>query len=156
MRSLRFVGSIGLMAASLATGATTLCFGQAEASQFNRDIRPIISDHCFACHGPDANRREADLRLDTETGLLGSDGQPGPVVRGKLSESLLWERITTEDAQLRMPPDSTGKPLSEAQRTLLRRWIEQGARTAKAEPEAPPAPGAISEEERSHWAFQPV
>ncbi|MFN9563761.1 MAG: PSD1 and planctomycete cytochrome C domain-containing protein [Pirellulaceae bacterium] len=138
MRSLRFVGSIGLMAASLATGATTLCFGQEEAIQFNRDIRPILSDHCFACHGPDANRREADLRLDTETGLLGSDGQPGPVVRGKLSESLLWERITTEDAQLRMPPDSTGKPLSEAQRTLLRRWIEQGAAY------------------EGHWAFQPI
>ncbi|MFM8408256.1 MAG: c-type cytochrome domain-containing protein [Pirellulaceae bacterium] len=127
MRSLRFVGSIGLIAASLATTATTLCFGQEEVLQFNRDIRPILSDHCFACHGPDANRREADLRLDTETGLLGSDGEPGPVVGGKLSESRLWERVTTDDPQTRMPPDSTGKPLSDAQRTLLGRWIEQGA-----------------------------
>ena len=52
-----------------------------ETIQFNRDVRPILADHCFACHGPDKNQRKAELRLDQEQGLLGTSDAPGPVVR---------------------------------------------------------------------------
>ncbi len=107
--------------------------------EFNRDIRPILSDHCFACHGPDAKHREADLRVDTEAGLFGTSDKPGPVVRGNLKESELWRRINVSakpDEQ--MPPPEFSKPLSDDQRKLLGKWIEQGA----------PWQG--------HWAFQPV
>ena len=106
--------------------------------EFNRDIRPILSDHCFACHGPDAKHREADLRVDTEAGLLGTDSEPGPVVKGNVAESELWRRIVSEDMEELMPPPKFAKPLSDGQRELLRKWIEQGA------------------EWQGHWAFQPV
>ena len=106
--------------------------------EFNRDIRPILSDHCFACHGPDAKHREADVRIDTEKGLFGTDGEAGPVVRGKLDESELWRRITATKLDEQMPPADFAKPLSDEQRKLLGRWIEQGA----------PWQG--------HWSFQPV
>ena len=106
--------------------------------EFNRDIRPILSDHCFACHGPDAKHREADLRVDTEAGLFGTDAEPGAVIKGNVAESELWRRIIATDAEELMPPPKFAKPLNDAQRELLRKWIEQGA------------------DWQGHWAFQPV
>ncbi len=105
--------------------------------QFNRDIRPILSDHCFACHGPDKNKREADLRLDTEPGLLGEGGGKGAVVPGQPEASELMRRIEAHD-DTQMPPAEFGKKLSKEQIQLVRRWIEQGARW------------------QGHWAFQKI
>lgn len=93
--------------------------------EFNRDVRPILSDKCFACHGPDANKRQAELRLDEETAL--KDAERRIVVVGKPSESELISRITHSDPELKMPPGTTGKSLSDEEVTILRRWIEQGA-----------------------------
>lgn len=98
-----------------------------EVVQFNRDIRPILSDNCYACHGPDKNKREADLRLDTQAGLVGQDGAAAAVVAAKPDESPLWQRITSDDPEHRMPPAATGKQLSARDLELIRRWIEQGA-----------------------------
>lgn len=95
-----------------------------ERIQFNRDVRPILADNCYACHGPDKNKREAELRLDTAEGLR---GEGGPVVTGRPDESLLWQRITAQDADAVMPPPATGKQLSPREREVIRRWIEQGA-----------------------------
>jgi len=106
--------------------------------EFNRDIRPILSDHCFACHGPDAKHREADLRVDSEAGLFGTESEPGPVVRGSVEQSELWRRVVSSVADEVMPPPEFAKPLSDSQRALLRKWIEQGASW------------------QGHWAFQPV
>lgn len=106
--------------------------------EFNRDIRPILSDNCFACHGPDKNKRKADLRLDTQDGLLGKLGHTGVVVPGKPDDSELFRRICSKDADERMPPSQFGKVLSEADRQLFRRWIEQGAKW------------------EGHWAFLPI
>ena len=63
--------------------------------EFNRDVRPILSETCYACHGPDANKREAELRLDTESGLFGKGAKTKPVVAGKLAESELIKRVTS-------------------------------------------------------------
>ncbi len=102
--------------------------GAAEDVVFNRDIRPILSDICYQCHGPDAGQRQAGLRLDTSdgaTGLLESGARA--VVPGDLEASELLRRITSSDADVRMPPPDSGKQLSAGQIELLRRWIAQGA-----------------------------
>jgi len=109
-----------------------------EVVEFNRDIRPILSDNCFYCHGPDKNKRQADLRLDTEAGLLGTAGDAGPVLPGKPDDSPLLQRILTSDPETHMPPPATGKVLTADQIQLLRRWIQQGGRY------------------EGHWAFLPL
>src|SRR3984885_7953344 len=63
--------------------------------EFNRDIRPILSDRCYACHGPDKNKRKADLRLDTREGLLGTASHKGVVIPGKPDASELWHRVSS-------------------------------------------------------------
>jgi hypothetical protein len=94
---------------------------------FQRDIRPILSDKCFFCHGPDEKHREEDLRLDLRAGLLGDATAKGVVVPGKPESSKLWKKIVHEDPELRMPPAESGKTLNDKERGLIRRWIEQGA-----------------------------
>jgi hypothetical protein len=107
--------------------------------QFNRDIRPILSDNCFRCHGFDKNTREADLRLDTaEAAFAETASGAVPIVPGKPDESEILVRITSEDDDLRMPPPDSHQSLSEAQVATLRQWISEGAQY---EP---------------HWAFIPV
>ncbi|MDB4679090.1 PSD1 and planctomycete cytochrome C domain-containing protein [bacterium] len=89
---------------------------------FNREIRPILSDHCFACHGPDGNDRQAELRLDSDSGLQ-------RVLSKKESEnSLLVERVNSDDPNLVMPPPEFQKPLSAEQRQIIERWIKAGAK----------------------------
>jgi hypothetical protein len=112
--------------------------GEPGRVRFDRDIRPILSDKCFACHGPDKNRREAELRLDTQEGLLGSKSRKGVVIPGVPTSGDLMKRIVSGDPDLKMPPAETGKTISDHELALLRRWIEQGAKF------------------EGHWAFRPV
>jgi len=120
-------------AKSLVLVALTVCgavccpqpFLQAEEEQvdFVHDIRPILSDRCFACHGPDANARKADMRLDQRESALAAAIQPGDA-----EGSELVRRITNDDPELRMPPiDSNKIPITAAEADLIRRWIDQGA-----------------------------
>lgn len=90
--------------------------------QFNRDVRSILSDKCYACHGPDANKREAELRLDVE-----QSAKETAIVPGQPDESELLRRILSDDPDERMPPGSTGKSLSGAEVATLRQWIAEGA-----------------------------
>jgi mono/diheme cytochrome c family protein len=99
----------------------------AERVEFNRHIRPILADRCFPCHGPDAGKRKARLRLDTDKGARADLGGHSAVVPGKPDDSELLARITSEDKARRMPPVKTGKELSAKEIELLRRWIAQGA-----------------------------
>jgi hypothetical protein len=92
----------------------------ADRLDFNRDVRPILSDACFACHGPDKSKRKADLRLDTPAGKK-------VVAPGKPTESELVKRITSTDTDEMMPPPKSGRSLTAAQRDVLRKWVEQGA-----------------------------
>jgi len=94
---------------------------------FARDIRPLLADNCFACHGPDENKRSAGLRLDTEAGLHGKAGSGFAVVPGKPGDSELFRRITHADPNKRMPHKSSGKQLTDDQIALIKRWIKQGA-----------------------------
>jgi hypothetical protein len=94
---------------------------------YNRDVRPILSEHCFACHGFDEKSRQADLRLDqADSAYLDRDGTIA-VKPGKLDESEAWKRIISEDEDLVMPPTKAHIPLEDDEKTLLRRWIEEGA-----------------------------
>src|SRR5882724_669912 len=97
------------------------------AVDFNRDIRPIFSENCYACHGPDQNKRKAGLRLDKQEGAL-AELKSGnhAIVPGDISKSSLIARITTSDEDDRMPPLKTGKHLTPTQMDSLKRWIVEG------------------------------
>ena len=105
----------------------------AASVEFNRDIRPILSDKCFHCHGPDPGSRKASLRLDTEAGFFaprklkdGSDGSP-TIVRGNLDKSPLYQRLITTDEDEVMPPRKEHKDMKPNEIALIKAWIEQGA-----------------------------
>lgn len=99
--------------------------------EFNRDVRPILSDKCFACHGPDEKTREADLRLDDRDAAIADLGGNFAIVPGKAAESELIRRITTAEEGELMPPADHGKPLSKEEIDLLKNWINQGAHYQK-------------------------
>jgi hypothetical protein len=107
-----------------------------EKVQFNRDVRPILSQNCFACHGFDAKTREAELRLDVrESALKRAESGKYAIVPGNVEKSEMWHRINSQDSDEVMPPPKHHAPLSPKQIDVLRRWIEQGA------------------EYQGHWAF---
>ena len=105
---------------------------------FNRDIRPLLVDKCFACHGPDVKKAKGDLRLDLpeSANRLDADGR-GPIVPGKPEASELVERLYTADKSKVMPPPKFLKKLTEADKQLLKQWVAEGAEFQK------------------HWAFNP-
>jgi Protein of unknown function (DUF1553)/Protein of unknown function (DUF1549)/Planctomycete cytochrome C len=117
---------------------TSICAAAPGKVEFNRDVRPILSENCFACHGFDPKHREADLRLDTFDGATADrDGSRG-IVPGDLGKSDAWQRIISEDKDEVMPPPKSHKPpLSARQREILKTWIEQGAKYER------------------HWSFEP-
>ena len=122
---------------------------------FNRDVRPLLSDRCFACHGPHAAKREAKLQLDIP------DGDQGPfhprdghhvIKPGDLDSSELWLRLISNDSSLQMPPHDSGKkPLSEEQRELVRRWILQGAKYEKFWSFEPPRQQVLPSVNNAAW-----
>src|SRR5215212_2501751 len=95
--------------------------------EFNRDVRPILSDTCFPCHGPDKAKRKAELRLDQEDDARADRGGYRAVVPGNLELSELYRRVVSDDETERMPPPDSGLKLSSEQIDTLKRWIEQGA-----------------------------
>ena len=108
----------------LALSATT---GAAGKIDFNKHIRPILSDNCFSCHGPDEKHREADLRLDTREGATAENGGTRAIVPGKVEDSELFHRITTTDPDEVMPPKKSHKKLSQGEIQQIKQWIEEGA-----------------------------
>lgn len=103
---------------------------------FDRQVRPILSNNCFKCHGPDEEVREAGLRLDRRPEALepADSGKPA-IIPGKPDESTLVKRISSRDRKFVMPPPKTNKTLSETEKSVLREWVAQGARY------------------QTHWAF---
>ncbi len=132
--------SCGAGACLLVFGATSSLSADASAVDFNYQIRPLLSDRCFPCHGPDARARKAKLRFDTAEGAFAPHGPNGdrPVlIRGHPELSEVYLKITAEDPTDRMPPPKSKLVLSDEEKTLIRRWIEQGANYER------------------HWAFVP-
>ena len=131
----RFHFALGI----ICSAALSLAGADATAAakvDFNRDIRPILSDTCFACHGPDAKQLKGGLRLDLkESAFQAGKSGVAPIVPGKPEQSAVYQRVTTADADEQMPPKKFGKQLSAAQVQTLRRWIAEGATY------------------QSHWAF---
>jgi len=111
-----------VLSAWLVTIAVGPAFGQAKI-EYNRDIRPILAENCFACHGPDSAARKAGLRLDQRDAAVAAEA----IVPGKPDKSAVIERIFSEEKSERMPPAKTNKTLTPAQKDLLKRWIASGA-----------------------------
>ncbi|MBL9167829.1 MAG: DUF1553 domain-containing protein [Verrucomicrobiales bacterium] len=120
---------LSAIAATTVMLASSLRSSAAESSiAFNRDVRPILSDNCFACHGPDPGTRKGGLRLDTKEGMYDRAPKREPaVVPGRPADSTLWTRIMTTDPDDVMPPPKSHKELKPEQKAVLKRWIEQGA-----------------------------
>jgi len=111
-----------------------------EEVDFNLHVKPILSDRCFACHGPDNNARKAGLRLDTEAGAfawIGEEKDHRAIVPSNLRKSAIYSRITSTDPETMMPPPESNLVLSNKEKAIIIRWIEQGA------------------EWKKHWAFIP-
>src|SRR5690606_4423757 len=104
-----------------------------ERVDFNRQVRPILSDNCYFCHGPDAKQRKAELRLDLRESAIAS----GAIVPEEPDASSLVQRIFAAHGDEQMPPPESNQQLSDAQKELLRRWIAQGA------------------EYQRHWSYEP-
>jgi hypothetical protein len=120
------------------TSASAETSAMPDEVDFNFHIRPILSDRCFKCHGPDANKREANLRLDTPEGAyaaLKDNPKAHAIVAGNPGMSEVFLRITTKDSTLRMPPVESNLKLSQHEIDLIEKWIKQGAKY------------------KPHWAF---
>ena len=112
------------------------CRAAEPALSFNRDIRPILSANCFACHGLDAKQRKADLRLDVADGAFAERDGHAAVKPRDLAGSEVWRRVTSDDPDVVMPPPATKRKLTDEQKQTIRLWIEQGAAY------------------QQHWAFE--
>ncbi len=126
---------IALVLASASRAADSALPGKVE---FNRDVRPILSENCFKCHGFDEKKREAKRRIDTREGALAENDGVRAIMPGKLAESEVHARIHSTDADEQMPPPKSGKKLDDRQRAIIDKWIEQGA------------------EYEPHWAYAPI
>lgn len=102
------------------------CSAAGEVPDFNREVQPILAKHCFACHGPDENAREAGLRLDTQQGSREDFGGYQPIEPGSVETSEVFARITSDDEDLRMPPSDKHPRLSDQEIDTIRRWIQSG------------------------------
>ena len=128
----------GLLACAVAPGSFAATPTSPAKVDFNRDIRPIFSEHCYACHGPDGNKRKAGLRLDVpEDAFKELKSGNHALVAGDLTKSTLVARITSTDPEEVMPPLKHNKPLKPEQMALLKRWVQEGAQWKK------------------HWSFIP-
>lgn len=122
----RYVASFVLLA--------TAAFAEID---FNREVRPILSDNCFQCHGPDEKRRMANLRLDTREGAFAETKRGPLIVPGDPAKSLIWQRMAHAEPARRMPPSSANRTVTDKQIETIKRWIEEGAKW------------------QTHWAFVP-
>src|SRR3954467_9762736 len=121
--SLTWVNRLTIVGAFALLSVRPFGSNAAEALQFNRDIRPILSENCFACHGHDKNQRKAKLRLDVRDVAIEKEA----IVPGKPEQSKLVEHIFATDPDEIMPPPKSRKSLTAAQKEVLKQWIKEGA-----------------------------
>ena len=124
----------------------------ADKLQYNRDIRPILAENCFACHGPDSAARKAGLRIDQRAAAI----EGGALEPGEPDQSSLLERVVSSDPEKVMPPPSTKKSLTAAQKEILRRWIAEGAEYEKHWSFLTPVRPALPEVKNAGWVRNPL
>jgi hypothetical protein len=124
--------------------------------RFDRDIRPILSNKCFHCHGPNAKDREAKLRLDLKAGALGSRKHGTPFKAGSLKGSLAWKHINSSDPEEKMPPPEAKKPLTTQEISILKQWIEQGAKWSDHWSFVAPKKPSLPKISNTKWAKNPI
>lgn len=127
-----------------------------EKLQYNRDIRPILSDNCFKCHGPDAKARKAKLRLDVREEALAARENGPAIVAGDHLKSAAWKHITAADPDELMPPPSSGKSLTQKQIELLARWMDEGAQYEPHWAYITPKRPAIPRVRNAQWPRTPI
>lgn len=128
----------GRLSVAFANGETARAAGvETRTVSFLKEVRPILAQHCFQCHGPDEAARKGKLRLDLKDEALAAREGRHAIAPGDLEGSLVWERMATDDVDSRMPPAGKAEPLTEKQIATVKAWIEQGARW------------------EDHWSFLP-
>ncbi len=140
--------------AGLARGGAGAPAGDPAPVRFGREVRPILSEHCFACHGPDAGTREADLRLDRREDALRDRGGYAAIVPGRSEESELVRRVSA--AEERMPPPEHAEALPPEAVETLRRWIDEGAEWNEHWSYVPPVQPAIPAVRAADWPRNPI
>jgi uncharacterized protein DUF1553/uncharacterized protein DUF1549/cytochrome c/concanavalin A-like lectin/glucanase superfamily protein len=144
--------AFALLLMGLADGASG-----GEGPDLPREARALLSERCFACHGPDAGARKGKLRLDTFEGATAARAGGAAVVPGKPEESAMLARVSAEDPEELMPPAKSGKaPLGEAERVMLRRWIAEGARYERHWSFVPPRRAPLPEVRAPEWCRDPL
>ncbi|MSR47584.1 MAG: DUF1553 domain-containing protein [Planctomycetes bacterium] len=152
------VGPAGIAALMGPAGDERSTAPEADARvEFARDVQPILSNHCFACHGPDPATRKGGLRLDTPAGATAElpTGNRA-IVAGERDLSELVARIDADTSKKRMPPEKHGKPLTETQRATLRSWVEQGGEYQRHWSFVAPAQAALPAIQAATWPRQPL
>ncbi len=124
--------------------------------QFNRDVLPILGDRCYACHGPDEHSRESGLRLDQPMGALGTNQEGSVIVPRHPELSEFVRRIESDDPDEIMPPPAHNKPLSEAEKQILQRWIAEGAEYQEHWSFVPPVRAPLPVVDIGEWSENPI
>ncbi len=136
-------------------GTAGIAFGE-DRVDFTRDIRPILADNCFQCHGPDAEARVTDLRLDDRANATRDRDGSQAIKPGDSAASELFRRITSDDADVQMPPPDSKKTLSSDEVELLRRWIDGGAEWSKHWAFIPPELSKVPDVQQAEWIRKPI
>jgi hypothetical protein len=151
------VASLGCLSIVVALSLLMTALHADETLDFNRDIRPILSENCFVCHGPDAAHQEAGLRLDSRQDALKKlESGAIAIVPGNSDQSELVARIRSEDADLLMPPHDSDKKLTATQIELLTKWIAQGAKYSDHWAFIAPERPALPEVKNREWVKTPI
>src|ERR1041384_7099504 len=140
----------------LPLAAAGLSLAAEKPVDFDRDVRPILSDNCFTCHGPDDKRRMANLRFDTEDGLFADRGSYKIITPGDPAKSRIFTRISAATPATRMPPPQAGTTLTETQIATVRKWIEQGAKWERHWSFVPPRRADLPAVRNEKWVRNPI
>ncbi|HMJ60552.1 MAG TPA: DUF1549 domain-containing protein, partial [Bryobacteraceae bacterium] len=125
----------------------------APAVDFDRQVRPILSDNCFTCHGPDEKHRMLGIHFDTKEGAF---GKPGVIVPGDSAHSKMYLRVSNPNEAMRMPPVSSGRKLTPVQVEILKNWIDSGAKWETHWAYAPPVRSELPKVKHEAWSRTPI
>src|ERR1700722_11253372 len=155
----RAEGPVRFRLLALCVIATSACAAAPGAVDFDRDIRPILADNCFACHGPDEKPRMANLRLDVKDGMFADRGGHPVIAAGAARASRLYQRISAKEKAQRMPPPNSERSLTDLQIELIGKWIDQGAKWemhwAYIPPQRPEVP-PVQNVQNAAWPRNPI